>query len=118
MEGLRGLNHTEEQQTKLPHGRGHLLLSKGHFCYRPRRTGERKCKSVQGCIVDANLSVLNLVIVNNKEKKIPGVIHTPVPHCLGPKGARRIRKLFNLSKEDDAHQAPTSKSESVKNKIF
>uniref|UniRef100_A0A452FUS7 Small ribosomal subunit protein eS6 n=1 Tax=Capra hircus TaxID=9925 RepID=A0A452FUS7_CAPHI len=32
----------------------HLLLSKGHSCYRPRRTGERKHKSVQGCIVDTN----------------------------------------------------------------
>lgn len=38
-------------------------MSKGHSCYRPRRTGERKRKSVRGCIVDANLSVLALVIV-------------------------------------------------------
>ncbi|EGW05173.1 40S ribosomal protein S6 [Cricetulus griseus] len=45
------------------HGRVHMLLSKGHSCYRPRRTGERKCNSVRGCIVDANLSFLNLVIV-------------------------------------------------------
>lgn len=29
----------------LTHGRVCLLLSKGHFCYRPRRTGERKRKS-------------------------------------------------------------------------
>ena len=35
--------------------RVHLLLSKGHSCYRPRRTGERKRKSVWGCIVDSNL---------------------------------------------------------------
>merc|ERR1712098_1022635 len=27
-----------------------LLLSDGHSCYRPRRTGERKRKSVRGCI--------------------------------------------------------------------
>lgn len=38
-------------------------MSKGHSCYRPRRDGERKRKSVRGCIVDANLSVLALVIV-------------------------------------------------------
>lgn len=50
-----------------------LLLSKGHSCYRPRRTGERKRKSVRGCIVDANLSVLALMIV----KKGEGVsVHT------------------------------------------
>lgn len=40
-----------------------LLLSKGHSCYRPRRDGERKRKSVRGCIVDSNLSVLALVII-------------------------------------------------------
>lgn len=44
-------------------GRVRLLMSKGHSCYRPRRDGERKRKSVRGCIVDANLSVLALVIV-------------------------------------------------------
>ena len=51
------------KQGVLTHGRVQLLLYKGHSCYRPRRTGERKRKSVRGCIVDANLSVLNLVIV-------------------------------------------------------
>uniref|UniRef100_A0A8C9DZ50 Small ribosomal subunit protein eS6 n=1 Tax=Phocoena sinus TaxID=42100 RepID=A0A8C9DZ50_PHOSS len=70
-----------------------LLLSKGHSCYRPRRTGERKHTSVWGCIVDAKLSVLNLVIVKNGEKDIPGLADTTVPHHLGPKRARRIRKL-------------------------
>lgn len=38
-------------------------MKKGHSCYRPRRDGERKRKSVRGCIVDANLSVLALKIV-------------------------------------------------------
>uniref|UniRef100_A0A2R8ZTE8 Small ribosomal subunit protein eS6 n=1 Tax=Pan paniscus TaxID=9597 RepID=A0A2R8ZTE8_PANPA len=33
------------KQGVLTHGRVHLLLSKGHSCYRPRRTGERKGKS-------------------------------------------------------------------------
>lgn len=32
-------------------GRVRILVSKGHKCYRPRRTGERKRKSVRGCIV-------------------------------------------------------------------
>lgn len=49
-------------------GRVRLLLSKGHSCYRPRRDGERKRKSVRGCIVDSNLSVLALVIVKKGEK--------------------------------------------------
>lgn len=49
-------------------GRVRLLLSKGHSCYRPRRTGERKRKSVRGCIVDSNLSVLSLVILRKGEQ--------------------------------------------------
>ncbi|TKC34668.1 hypothetical protein EI555_011640, partial [Monodon monoceros] len=56
------------KQGVLTHGRVRLLLSKGHSCYRPRRTGERKRKSVRGCVVDANLSVLNLVIKQRTKK--------------------------------------------------
>ena len=59
------------KQGVLTHGRVHLLLSKGHSCYRPKRTGEPKCKSVRGCIVDANLSVLNLAIVKKGRKTFP-----------------------------------------------
>jgi len=51
------------KQGVLTNGRVRLLLSTGHSCYRPRRDGERRRKSVRGCIVDANLSVLNLVIL-------------------------------------------------------
>ena len=92
----------------LTHGRVCLLLSKGHSSYRPRRAGESKCKSVRGGIVDANLSVLNLVIVKKGEKDIPGLTDTTVPRCLGPKRAGRMRKLFNLSK-DDVHQYAVQK---------
>uniref|UniRef100_A0A3Q2WBE1 40S ribosomal protein S6 n=1 Tax=Haplochromis burtoni TaxID=8153 RepID=A0A3Q2WBE1_HAPBU len=92
------------KQGVLTTGRVRLLLSKGHSCYRPRRTGERKRKSVRGCIVDANLSVLNLVIVKKGEKDIPGLTDSTVPRRLGPKRASKIRKLFNLSKEDDVRQ--------------
>jgi ribosomal protein S6E (S10) len=51
------------KQGVLTNARVRLLLSAGHSCYRPRRDGERKRKSVRGCIVDANLSVLALVVV-------------------------------------------------------
>lgn len=85
-------------------GRVRLLLKKGHSCYRPRRTGERKRKSVRGCIVDGNMSVLSLVVVRKGEKEIPGLTDTSVPRRLGPKRASKIRKLYNLSKEDDVRQ--------------
>ena len=121
-------NRFPMKQGVLTHGRVRLLLSKGHSYYRPRRTGERKRKSVRGCIVEASLSVLNMVIINSRETYIPGLTDTVVPHPLGPKRASRpptpqnkglngtfpptpqnkrasrIRKLFGLSKEDDVHQ--------------
>jgi len=92
------------KQGILTNQRVRLLLGKGHSCYRPRRTGERKRKSVRGCIVDGNLSVLSLVIVKKGEQDIPGLTDTTVPRRLGPKRASKIRKLFNLSKEDDVRQ--------------
>jgi small subunit ribosomal protein S6e len=48
-----------------------LLLGEGHSCYRPRRTGERKRKSVRGCIVGMDLSVLALSIVKKGDNDIP-----------------------------------------------
>ncbi|CAG2195320.1 small ribosomal subunit protein eS6-like [Mytilus galloprovincialis] len=92
------------KQGVLTNGRVRLLLSKGHSCFRPRRTGERRRKSVRGCIVDSNLSVLALVVVKKGEKDIPGLTDTTIPRRLGPKRASKIRKLFNLSKEDDVRQ--------------
>ena len=94
----------------LTHGRVCLLLSKGHSYYRQRKTGERKCKFDRGCIVDANLSVLNLVIVKKGEKDTPGLASSSVPRHLGPKRASRIRKLFSLSKEDDGHSCVVRKT--------
>ncbi|KAK7798306.1 hypothetical protein U0070_013099, partial [Myodes glareolus] len=38
----------------------------------PRRVGERKHKSVHGCIVDVILNISNLVILKNNGKDIPG----------------------------------------------
>ena len=40
--------------------------SQGLLVNRPRRTGERKPKPAQGCIVGANLSVLNLVALRER----------------------------------------------------
>lgn len=38
------------------------------------------------------------------EKDIPGLTDSTVPRRLGPKRASKIRKLFNLAKEDDVRQ--------------
>lgn len=78
-----------------------LLLAKGHSCYRPRRTGERKRKSVRGAIVGPDLAVLSLVIVKKGDQELEGVTNDTVAKRLGPKRANHIRKFFGLSKEDD-----------------
>ena len=81
-----------------------LLLSQGHSCFRERRKGERKRKSVRGCIVSSDLSVINLVIVVKGEGEITGLTDTTNPRRLGPKRASKIKSLFNLGKEDDVRQ--------------
>ncbi|KAF9941063.1 40S ribosomal protein S6 [Mortierella alpina] len=92
-----------KQGVLLP-SRVRLLLSKGHSCYRPRRTGERKRKSVRGCIVGSDMSVLSVTIVKQGEQDLPGLTDTTVPKRLGPKRANNIRKFFNLTKDDDVRK--------------
>lgn len=78
-----------------------LLLSDGHSCYRPRRTGERKRKSVRGCITAQDLAVLALSVVKQGEGDIPGLTDVVQPKRLGPKRATKIRRFFGLDKKDD-----------------
>ncbi|KAJ3293034.1 40S ribosomal protein S6 [Rhizoclosmatium sp. JEL0117] len=92
------------KQGVLRPGRASLLLSKGHSCYRARRTGERKRKTVRGCIVASDISALSLVLVKQGDNEIPGLTDTNTPKRLGPKRASKIRKLFSLSKEDDVRK--------------
>merc|ERR1719197_1421877 len=81
-----------------------LLLHKGVSCFRERRKGARKRKSVRGCIVASDIAILNLVVTQKGEQEIEGLTDTQVPRRLGPKRAQKIRKLFNLSKEDDVRK--------------
>ncbi|KAL9132092.1 MAG: hypothetical protein Q9217_000128 [Psora testacea] len=81
-----------------------LLLSAGHSCYRPRRTGERRRKSVRGCIVGMDLAVLALSIVKQGDEELPGLTDTVHPKRLGPKRATKIRRFFGLSKDDDVRK--------------
>lgn len=81
-----------------------LLLSDGHSCYRTRRAGERRRKSVRGCIVGPDIAVLSLVIVKQGDNEIPGLTDNVLPKRLGPKRATKIRKFFNLNKEDDVRK--------------
>ena len=84
--------------------RTRLLLSEGHSCYRPRRTGERKRKSVRGAITNFDLAVLALSIVKQGEGELPGLTDSVVPKRLGPKRATKIRRFFGLDKKDDVRK--------------
>lgn len=91
-------------QGVLTNGRVRLLLREGMKCYKPRRKGERKRKSVRGCIVGHDISALNVVIVRKGNKEIPGLTDKTVGKKLGPKRANKIRKLFKLEKTDDVRK--------------
>merc|ERR1719432_661819 len=73
------------KQGVLTQGRVRLLLSKGHSCYRARKTGERKRKSVRGCIVDGQLSVLSCAIVKRVTVRSPDLPTTPSHADLDPR---------------------------------
>ncbi|CRG95126.1 40S ribosomal protein S6, putative [Plasmodium gallinaceum] len=91
-------------QGVLTNNRVRLLFKKGMKCYRPRKKGERKRKSVRGCIVGQDLSALNLTLVKKGTNEIPGLTDKTVGKKLGPKRASKIRKLFNLDKTDDVRK--------------
>lgn len=83
------------KQGVLTNGRVQLLMSPGDQCFRGhgRRNGERRRKSVRGCIVSPDLSVLNLVIVKKGEKDLPGLTDEEKPRMRGPKRASKVRLL-------------------------
>jgi small subunit ribosomal protein S6e len=89
------------KQGILIQGRTRLLMSEGHSTYRPRRSGERKKKSVRGCIVGPDISALALTVVKQGDAPIEGLNNEKRPRRRGPKRATRIRKLFNLDKKKD-----------------
>jgi len=53
------------------------------------------------CKIDA---VIHMVVVKKGEEEIPGLTDRYLPRRLGPKRASKIRKLFNLSKQDDVRK--------------
>merc|ERR1712028_320596 len=92
------------RQGVLTNTRVRLLMSKGAKAYHPRRVGERKRKSVRGCIVGQDIAVLNLVVTQIGAGTVEGLTNETIPRRLGPKRANNIRKLFNLTKDDDVRK--------------
>jgi small subunit ribosomal protein S6e len=94
------------RQGVLVNSRVKLLLNRGDIGFQAwrGRDGERRRKSVRGCIIGPDLSVLQLIIVRKGESELPGLTTETKPRTLGPKRASKIRKLFNLTKQDDVRK--------------
>merc|ERR1712048_208962 len=92
------------KQGVLVNHRVRLLFKKGMSCFRERRKGCRKRKSVRGCIVGPDIAIMNLVVVKKGPEEIEGLTDDSKPRRLGPKRASNIRKLFNLEKKDDVRK--------------
>lgn len=66
------------KQGVLSPGRVRLLMTPGDKCFRGygRKNGERRRKTVRGCIVSNELAVLNLMIVKKGKARLPSTAHT------------------------------------------
>ena len=102
------------RQGILTNTRVRLLMEKGHKGYRQRRAGERKRKSIRGCIVAQDIAVLNLAVVKIGDNTIAGLTDDNIPRRLGPKRANKIRSLFNLTKDDDVRKYVISRTHTTK----
>jgi len=89
------------KQGILVNGRVRILMKGRTTLYRPRRTGERKRKSVRGCICGQDLAVIALKILEKGEGEIKGLTDVPGTRRLGPKRASNIAQLFALRRGKD-----------------
>ncbi|CAL9148410.1 unnamed protein product [Musa hybrid cultivar] len=83
-------------QGVLTPGRVRLLLHRGTPCFHGfgRRNGERRRKSVRGCIVSLDLSVLNLDIVTKGENDLPGLTDIEKPRMRGTKEGLQNKEVI------------------------
>jgi small subunit ribosomal protein S6e len=89
------------KQGILVNGRVRILMKERIQSYRPKRTGERKRKSVRGCITGPDLCVLSLKVLEKGAGEVAGLTDDQKPRRLGPKRVGKIRKAFVLRKKDD-----------------
>lgn len=93
-------------------GRTRLLLDKSHSTYDPKRKGERRRKSVRGCIVGMDIRALSLSLIKAGDNPIEGFSEKSFPRRVGPKRVTRIRRLFALeeTRKDDKNGALVKKN--------
>ena len=81
-----------------------LLMKDGMSCFRARKDGERKRKTVRGCVLSDQVSALHLIVLEKGAQEIEGLTNISVPRRFGPKRAGKIRALFGLDKTADLTQ--------------
>merc|ERR1719327_2504668 len=92
------------KQGILVNGRSRILFRKRGTTFRPRRAGERKRKSVRGCITGPDLAVIALKVLEKGPGEVAGLTDAERPRRLGPKRAAHIRTAFALRKKDDVRK--------------
>jgi len=100
----------------MQNARVRLLLKPGTvgFAVWRARVGERRRKTVRGCIIGPDIAMINLIVARKGEGELEGLTDVQLPRRLGPKRASKIRKLFNLDKNDDVRKFVIKRE--VKNK--
>jgi len=61
------------KQGVLVKGRVKVLMGPNHSCYRQRRKGEKKRKTVRGCIVGPDIRVLAVKVIKKGDQEIEGL---------------------------------------------
>lgn len=90
------------KQGIMVNGRSRMMFKNGRAStYIPRRTGERKRRSVRGCIYGSDLAVVFLKVMKKGDKEIDKVTNVDHPNRLAPKRASNIRKTYALVKGKD-----------------
>lgn len=95
-----------------------LLLKRGYTGFQAFRgsEGERRRKTVRGCIANTDVAVLNVVVRKIGEKPIEGVTNATNARRLGPKRANKIRKQLNLTLKDEVRRFIVRRKCTGKNK--
>ena len=103
---LRITGGTDENGFPMKNGvlrktRARLLIPPRTCGLRTGREGERKRRSVRGCIIDRDIGAVHCAIVSKGEVEIQGLTDKTDARRLGPKRANKIRKLFGLPRHSD-----------------
>eukprot|EP01013_Petalomonas_cantuscygni_P011487 TRINITY_DN2494_c0_g1_i1.p1 TRINITY_DN2494_c0_g1~~TRINITY_DN2494_c0_g1_i1.p1 ORF type:complete len:250 (-),score=72.83 TRINITY_DN2494_c0_g1_i1:475-1224(-) len=95
-----------------------LLLPRGSVGYKAHwgRDGERKRKTVRGCIVGHDIRVLNMTVVQAAAEAPAELakLHNEVPCLLLPKRASKIRRLLDLGPTVDVRKEVPVKTHTTK----